>query len=137
MAARSQHHIGGLEVAMDHPSGMCFVESVGDLHAQLDNTIDGKGPLSDPLLQRLAFDVFHDDEGDLILRLTDLMNDGDIRVVDRRRGVGLAQETLEPARVGRFSGDDLDRDAAVKFLVLREIHLTHPARADLLQNPVV
>ncbi len=51
-------------------------------------------PYSDAVLQRLALQKLHDDEG-LAFVLTNLMNGADIGMVERGGGAGLALETLQ------------------------------------------
>jgi len=80
--------------------------------------------------RRHAFDKLHRDEVSTFT-LTNLVYVRDVQVIERRRRLRLADETLHPVVIGsNIRGQDLQRDFAIEFCVLREIHLTHSARAD-------
>jgi len=55
-----------------------------------------------------------------------------VRMIERGRGFRFLNETAHAVLVcSKVSGENLQRNFAIKFCVLGQIHLTHPARADL------
>ena len=53
---------------------------------------------------------------------------GDVRMIQRREGLGFARETRQSVGVGgERVGQHLDRDVAIQLRVARPIHLAHAA----------
>jgi len=52
------------EVAMHNPGAMGRVECVGDLNGSLEGLIEWQGAFRQPLRERVAFQVLHDEEYD-------------------------------------------------------------------------
>ena len=77
----------------------------------------------------LAVDVFHDDELKTVA-FTDVVNSGDIRMIQRGRRAGFTLEALHPIRVPcQVPRENLERDGPIEPRVAREINLTHAAGA--------
>ena len=96
-----------------------------------------KGPLPDPLGERLALQQLHRDEV-LALVLVDLVDRADPGVVEGGGRPGLALETLERGLVLRHvRGQELERDVAAELRVLRLVHDAHAPAAELGRDPVV
>ena len=54
------------------------------------------------------------------------VDDGDVRMIQRREGLGFAREPGEPVGVAREEiGQDFDRDVAIELRIARAIHLAH------------
>ncbi|MDX6577548.1 MAG: hypothetical protein QOE96_3501 [Blastocatellia bacterium] len=52
--------------------------------------------------------------------------------IERSRGFRFTSETLHPLMIRcEVCGQNLQRYLAIEFRILRQIHLAHPARADL------
>src|SRR5262245_3266932 len=65
-----------------------------------------------------------------VARLLESKNLRDVRVVERRQGLGFALEAGHPVRVHRKRlGQDLDRHIAIQPSIARLVDLSHPARA--------
>src|SRR5262249_39724968 len=80
--------------------------------------------------QRFAFDVFGGDEMDSA-RPADFVNGDNVGMVERARGLRLADKAAQPKRVvGIPFRQELQRDTAVKLRVIRQINFTHPACTD-------
>ena len=63
------------------------------------------------------------------------VDDGDVRVVQRRERASLAHESRESVGVLREDlWQDLDCDIATKSRIARAIHLAHAAQTDLVGN---
>src|SRR5206468_5400657 len=79
--------------------------------------------------ERLALQVFHDQEIDAVL-VTYVMQGADVGMVQAGDGARLALEALPQFGVaGEVAGEDLDRHGPVESRVSGAIHLAHPARA--------
>ena len=98
----------------------------------------GSGPRFELLLQRLAFVVRHDDEQLPIVGLLDVVDDADVAVVGRGRGLRFAQEPLLGAFVVTpLRGQELQRDGAAELRVPRFVHHAHAAAAKLGDDVVL
>ena len=83
------------------------------------------------LAQRGTIDKLHSDEVHAVT-LTDFMNGSYVRMVKRRCGLRFLYETAHTVLVCcEVSGEDFQRDFAIKFCVLGQIHFTHSAGPDL------
>ena len=94
-------------------------------------------PLADPLLERAATQVFHDDEWTLLV-LADVEDGDDVGLPGQpRRGERLAREAPAHLLVARVAlGEQLDRDGAPQRIVGRPVDLTHAAGGDALRRAV-
>ena len=71
--------------------------------------------------------------------LLDTVDRADVRVIERGCGAGFATEPLDRLIARRVAarGQHLERDLAAKLRILRAVHHSHPASAELIENPVV
>ena len=70
--------------------------------------------------------------------LVDVVDRADVGVVERGGGLRLAPEALERDRVVEvLRGQELQRDQPVEARVLRLVHDSHAAAAELLEDAVV
>ena len=83
-----------------------------------------------PVAKRLAFEQLRDDERRAVLG-ADVVDCQDVRVIERRGGLGFLREPTQPIRIrGEVGRKDLDRDFTPERGVARAIHLAHPARTE-------
>ena len=118
-------------------------EAVGDLDSGGERELQAGRALGDHLVQRLAGDVLHDDVG-LVLparlggRLADVVDGGDVGVVDGRGQAGLAQlRGADLLQRERAALEQLEDDRALQQRVGGQIDDTRSARADLALDLVV
>src|SRR4029077_3952984 len=105
----------GLDVPMDDALRMCRVESVGNLDAQIEHRVDLQRLPRNPVPACLPLQQFHCNKGSPI-GLVNLVDRADVRVVQRRRSLGLSLETAECLRVvGEFFGKELQCDVATEL----------------------
>jgi len=91
----------------------------------------------DTVLQGLAFQVLHDDEG-LSFMLTNVVDGADVGMVQCRRCSGFPLEPLQCLLVlGVFLRQKLQGHIATQAGVLSPVHHTHAPFTDLLQNLVM
>ena len=110
------------------------VQSVGHLGGQI-STICGdfeRSLFQDQHIQRLAFDEFHGDKRQPVFRFTHVVHDADVRMIERRGGLGFLEESLPPPWVrGQFRRQELDRGFAFQPGVLGQKDLSHAAGTEL------
>ena len=98
----------------------------------------GRGPRRSTAGQRLAFDILHHDEGAAVVGLAHLVHGADIRMIQRGRGLGFAQQVpagvVVIAAVGR---QELDRDVALERQVAGQVHVAHTAAPQQTDDAVV
>ena len=88
LAARRDHDVGRLDVAVDDAGVVGSGEPACDLRAEGDDALDRQRPALDVLLERLALVAGHDDEHPAVDGLVDVVDGADVRVVERRGGLG-------------------------------------------------
>ena len=109
----------------------------GDTLGDGQHSIDGQSSRTDQLAQRVTAHHLHHDEADAVL-LADIVDGGDVRVVEPRREARLLLEPRPPLGVGGdFGRQHLDRNVAVEPGVGGLVDRTHAALADLGDDLVV
>jgi hypothetical protein len=96
-----EEEVGGLDVAVDDPGGVGRREALAGLHEEAaeGGGFEGTGAL-DELIQVLAVEEFHDDEGEVALGVGLRVDDPDhVLAVDLAGRAGLPDEAPEPVRV--------------------------------------
>ena len=101
VAAAGDENVGGFDVAMDDGGGVSGVESVGDLNADVEELIEFEGTTADQVLECLAVEKFHGDEGAAFV-FTDVVDGADVWMIERGSGLGFALKASESLRI---SGD--------------------------------
>ena len=127
-----EHHVGGFQVAMEHPA----LVRGGEAGAELARDIDGfvLRNAADPAKQRreiLAVDVLHREESAAV-RFAEVVQPADVLVRHLPRDPQLVVELRERARfVGRDGvGQEFQRDGLVERQVLGAIDFSHAAAAE-------
>ena len=92
--ARPDEDVGGFDVAVDDARAMRGVQRVGDLGAHVEGGVQAQRTGGEPILQRRALQILHDDERPPVL-LADVVDGADVRVVERRRRLRLAREPAQ------------------------------------------
>ena len=116
---RPDHHVVGLEVAMDDAGAMRLGQRRRHLDADVDRRRGVERSASGEVAQRSAV---HELIGDEVRarRVADVVNRDDVRVIQRRRRPGFADEAGQAVLVvGRCGGQNLQRDAAAETDVLQ------------------
>ena len=112
------------------PCRWALSRGVGDLDRNLQCLIQRQGTLFQPLGQRLAHQVLHDQEVDAVL-LADIEDGADVRMAQGGDRLGLALEPLFQIGIRRdMLGKHLDGDGAVEAGVTGLVDLAHAARAE-------
>ena len=113
-------------------------EPVADLlhHRELPAEVR-RGPAADRLAQVAALEELHRHVGEAVL-LAEVEDGDDVRVVELRRGLGLALEARRKSgSSARARRDRLEGHVAVQERVVGLVDLAHRALADLPDDPVL
>src|ERR1700721_1134652 len=90
-----------------------------------------------PLLQALAFELFHDDEG-VSAVVVNFVDDADIWMVELRGRTRFASKSIErPLIFQQMIGNKFKGNMAAKAEVLRFINNSHSAASELRQHAVM
>ena len=111
------------------PAVCAASSAVGDLRADVEGAFKLSAPAGEPILQRRALQILHDDERPLVL-LADVVDGADVRVVERRCRSRLAREPARPGVAREFVGDELERDGAAEARIFGFVQHAHAAAAD-------
>jgi hypothetical protein len=128
---RADEEVPGLDVAVDEPHLLRVLEGVRDLCDILQRALLRHRPfVLEDLLQALPFHVLHDVVEEAP-RLAHVEPGDDVRMVEHRRGPGLADEAHHVLAIpGQLRKQDLHRDGLVEVPLLRPVDRAHPPPAD-------
>ena len=122
---------------MDDAGGVGRIERVGQLRHDAGDLGHRQRPAGEASSQGFALVVRHRDERLAGMR-TDLVDRGDVRVIQRAGGARLSQQAGRSVRVADvFGGKEFERDAAVQASILSQINRPHSPGADLADDPVM
>ncbi|GAC1648952.1 MAG: hypothetical protein NVS9B15_07960 [Acidobacteriaceae bacterium] len=125
-----EHDVGGFEIAMDDATTVSSGQSGGDLCGRGDRLMAGKLAALQAMVERLAFEQFHDEITESVL-VAEGVDGADVRVGELREGVGFAFEAVGVS--GRPEGgvaDYFNGDAAVELGVIGFVHVAHATRTE-------
>src|SRR2546421_3417866 len=130
MTVTRNHYVVRLEIAMHDAGSMSFSESFCDV-LQVAQQLPQIGLTENGLAESLPIDEFHRDEI-CALALANLIDMGDVRMIERGRGLCLLFETPHPITIGgHVRRQNFQCDFAMKLCIFRQIHFTHSALANL------
>ena len=136
-AVRPDDDVLGLDVAVHDAQLVGLAERAGYLSREVEYLVERRDAGGHPVAQRPSLDEFHGDERRPV-DLVDLVDGGDVGMVDGGRGLSLADEALDPLVVGRdVLRQDLERDLPAELRVLGGVDDAHAAAAELVDDPVV
>ena len=112
------------------PARWACVEGRSDLDRGLECLIEWQRALCEPVGQRLAFEVLHDEIRRAGL-FAHVIQRADVGMIELRDRAGFAVEALAELRIGgERLREDLDRHRAIEPRVARLVDLAHPAGAE-------
>ena len=126
-----QHDVAGLDVAMHDALLVREAQGRRQLRADGDGLRQRQLRIAlEPLRERHAVDELHRDVGQAVL-FTDVVDGDDIGMRERPGALGLANEPDPVVLVARqFGLQNLDRDGAIDFRVVRLVHRGHRPRPE-------
>ena len=131
------HDVSRLEVTMNDPGGLGFRQCIGDLDGVLQDIIQLQPAAWNQLAERLALDIFHDNEVGAIVT-GDVMDGDDVGMIEGRGGFGFLDEAPLAIRIGdEFGWKHFDGNKAVQMLVACLVDNSHPSLAEKRENLVV
>ena len=137
VAALGYEDVGGLDVTVHDAFGVSGIERVGDLDGEGKQSVQLEGPNTDEVLQGLAIEKLHGDEG-LAVFLADVVNGANVGVVQGGCGLGFALKAGERLRIaGYFIGKEFQGDEAMQARVFGFVNHAHAAAAEFLDDAIV
>src|SRR5262245_20638890 len=123
--------LAGLMSRCTMPAACAAYERVGQREAIVQR-LRGIEPLArEPIVERLALQQLHDEKGLAALRLPDVVDRADVRMLQRGDGRGFALKAVPGLRHVAESGrKDFEGDIATEPRVARFVDFTHSARAE-------
>ena len=135
-AAVVQQNILRLDVAMDHAVSMRVIECVGHFARNAHRFVDTELCFAIQLFANgFALNVGHDVKQKSIRRAA-IEQRQNVRMLQRRRGLDLDDESLGTQHGREFRLQYFDRDFALVLQVVREIHGRHAARTEFTLDAV-
>ena len=135
-AAVIHQNIFGLDVAVHHAVPVRVVQRIGHFPGNADRLFHAQLRLAIQLVaERLALDVGHDVKQKPVRR-TRVKERQNMRVLQRRGGFNLLQESLSAEHGGELRLEQLERHLAVVLHVLAQIDRRHAAFAELALDAV-
>src|SRR5215469_16883346 len=125
------------DVAVDNSLRVCGVQSVRYTNRHFEQSFQFHRATSDGMFQRLTFEKFHCDKRSAVL-LANVINREDVGMIYCGSRLSLALKSCECMCISCDAfRKELQRNEAMQVDVLRLIHHTHSAAAELFQNAVV
>ena len=121
---------------MDDAGFMRDVERVSELLRISDRLTNREGSSRDAIGQGLAVDQF-EHQRRLTIALDDIVDGGDVGMIECRQCAGLAFEPQDGVTIGGDARrENLDRDIAAQARIAGTIHLAHSSCAEQRDNLV-
>jgi hypothetical protein len=131
VAITRDHDVVGFQIAMDNSGRMGPSQTFGSVLQKPEQLSEFSAFLMNLLAQGDAIDKLHRDEVHA-LALANFMDGCDVRMIERGRGLRFLFEAPHPILIGsQISGKNFQGNLAMQPRIFREIHLAHPARANL------
>ena len=139
LAVARDHHVLGLEVAVDQPLFVRGLEPAAGGQVDLQDLLPRARLGLHPVAGGVTVDELHRDE-DLLAKGADVVDDDDVRVREPRDRLRLAQRALASLAhrdaVFDARAQQLDGDLAIQLGIEGGVNLAHPAAPQKIQNDV-
>ena len=137
VAVLRDEQVFGLEVTVNDAAPVHLGEGVSRLTCVVKRLPELQGASLEHVAQRAAVDVLHGDVR-AVADLADVVDGGDVRVVDRCRQACFLDEPLAPRFITRQCGaNQLEGRSALQVQVLGEKDLSHSTLPQMFEEAVV
>ena len=140
LAEGADHHVGRLEVAVDHAAGMGIRQRLADLLEDGEEpreVVVGVGALGEHGRECAALDQLHGEVGAAVGERAELVDGDDARVLELPADAGLLDEAADDVGVAAVAGlEDLHGEVAAEVGVAGLEDDAHAAAGDLAQDLV-
>ena len=137
VAAGGGKNVGRLDVSMDDAFGVSGVKALGNLHGEVEELFEWKRLAGDQVLEGLALEALHGDEGDVFV-FADFVDGADVGMVEGGGGAGFAAEALQSDGIlGERFGEKFEGHGAAEFEVFGAIDDAHATAAELFDDAVM
>ena len=137
MPALGDKDVCRLDVTMNDVSSVSGIQRISNVDCEREKNFRFQRTPGDPVLQRNAIQKLHDDEG-LVSALSNLVDRADVGMVQGGSSASFSTEAFQCLWVsGKVFRQEFQGDKAAKLGVLSLVNHTHPAAAELLDDPVV
>ena len=107
------------------------------MDGDVEELVELERAIADKVLERLAVEKFHGDEGAAV-GFADVVDGADIRMVEGGSGLGFALEAGESLRIGgNVFGEEFEGDETMEAGVFGFVNDTHAAAAEFVRDVVV
>ena len=132
-----EEDVRGLDVAVHDSLRVRRIQAVGDLDADLQELRNLDGLDGDAVLEGLAFEQFHRDEGPAF-ELSDVVDRADVGVIERRCRARFPAKPLDRLGIpGNVVRKELQRDIPAEPRVPRLVDHAHAAPTQLFEDAVM
>ena len=136
-ALAGDHDVGRFDVAVDGAVVVGFLEPLGHLNPEFDQSVDIERTLADHRRQLAPFEIGHGDEG-LPVHFVDFIDGANVGVIQRRRRACLAKESgLGVRRAESLGGKEFQRNQPLQAQILGFIDNPHSAFPEFFEDLVM
>jgi hypothetical protein len=116
---------------MDDALVVCRFKRFGNLTRDRQRLVECKRRECDPVGERRAVDQFEDQRLQNVVRLSETIDSGDVRVIECGEHLCLSLEARHAVGIAREQrGQHFQRDVAIQLRIATPVHLAHGARTD-------
>ena len=136
-AAPHEHHVLGLEIAMDDPLGVSLAGRFAELERDVERTVQRQRSTGgrQRALEGEPVEVLHHHVERTVGELAGEEHLDDVRMLEARSDLRLTREAGDELRVrGELAMKDLDRDVAIDAALEGAVHASHRADPDELPD---
>jgi hypothetical protein len=122
---------------VNYAFGVRGIQGIGDLNAQIQNSVEGQRFFRNQMLESFPLEQFHGDES-LILALVNFMDGADVGMIQSGGRASLAPKAFEGLPIVSYIfGQKLQGHESAEARVLGFVYNTHAATTEPFDDAVV